>query len=167
MHHGRDWGGAMLITAVRNVQGNDQLESNLAGTFATFLYDGWPERFAESAMLLFNQSNQIDRAAHVSICEEMRFTRNVLKPSIGSGLCCGWCRPPTSCSRHIICGTFAPHSFEICLQLLHIENAADFNPFLATKFILVKVWRLPTCRASSGNIGVHVRVRPGRSVGSV
>lgn len=28
----------MLITAVRNVQGNDQLESNLAGTFAKFLY---------------------------------------------------------------------------------------------------------------------------------
>ena len=30
----------MLITAVRNVQGNDQLESNPAGTFAKFLYGG-------------------------------------------------------------------------------------------------------------------------------
>ena len=26
------------------------------------------------------------------ICEATRFTRNVLKPSIGSGLCCGCCR---------------------------------------------------------------------------
>ena len=34
---------------------------------------------------------------------------------------------------------FCSHLLEIDLQLLHIENAADFNPFLATKFNLVKV----------------------------